>query len=171
MSPVGPARIVQISVSNGGVPKRAVPSARVTVLGLEGDAHRNIKHHGGLERAVCHFSLEAIRELQDEGHPVEPGSLGENVTIEGLDWNDVVPDARLRLGSAVVLEITRYTTPCFNIRPSFADGDYSRVSQKRHPGRSRLYARVLATGVIRTGDDARLEPKPEVARGRETPAS
>jgi len=149
-------RIVQLSVSSGGVPKRAVDRARVTALGVDGDAHRHLEHHGGPERAVCLFSLEAIRELQAEGHPLVPGALGENVTIEGLDWSAVQPSARLSLGDEVVLEITRYTTPCFNIRPAFRDGDYSRVSQKRHPGRSRVYARVVTTGTLRRGDPVRL---------------
>jgi MOSC domain-containing protein YiiM len=44
------ARVVQISVSAGGVPKRPVPAARVTTRGLEGDAQRDREHHGGLER-------------------------------------------------------------------------------------------------------------------------
>jgi MOSC domain-containing protein YiiM len=149
-------RIVQLSVSNGGVPKHAVETARVTPLGLEGDAHRNHEHHGGPERAVCLFAMEAILDLQAEGHPLVPGARGENVTIEGLDWSAVQPGTRLRLGDEVLLEITRYTTPCLNIRPAFRDGDYSRVSQKRHPGRSRVYARVVATGTVRRGDPARL---------------
>ena len=154
MSDVG--RIVQLSVSNGGVPKRAVPMARITPLGLEGDAHRDGEHHGGPERAVCLFAMEAIRELQAEGHPLVPGALGENVTLEGLDWSAVQPGTRLQLGDEVVLEVTRYTTPCFNIRPAFRGGDYSLVSQKRHPGRSRVYARVVATGMLHGGDPARL---------------
>ena len=154
MSEVG--RIVQLSVSNGGVPKRAVATARITRFGLEGDAHRNREHHGGPERAVCLFAMEAIRELQGEGHPLVPGALGENVTVEGLDWSAVQPGARLQLGDEVLLEVTRYTTPCFNIRPAFRGGDYSLVSQKRHPGRSRVYARVIATGTLRSGDPARL---------------
>lgn len=150
------ARIVQLSVSNGGVPKKAVESVRVTALGLEGDAHRNREHHGGPERAVCLFAMEAIRALQAEGHPLVPGALGENVTLEGLDWSAVQPGARVRLGAEVVVEITRYTTPCFHIRPAFRDGDYSLVSQNRHPGRSRVYARVLETGTVRRGDPAQL---------------
>jgi MOSC domain-containing protein YiiM len=150
------ARIVQLSVSNGGVPKKAVESVRVTPLGLEGDAHRNREHHGGPERAVCLFAMEAIRALQAEGHPLVPGALGENVTLEGLDWSAVQPGARVRLGAEVVVEITRYTTPCFHIRPAFRDGDYSLVSQNRHPGRSRVYARVLETGTVRRGDPAQL---------------
>jgi len=148
--------IVQLSVSSGGVPKHAVETARVTTLGLEGDAHRNREHHGGPERAICLFAMEAIRDLQAEGHPLVPGTLGENVTVEGLDWTAVQPGARLQLGDEVLLEITRYTTPCFNIRPAFRGGDYSLVSQKRHPGRSRVYARVVTTGTLRRGDPARL---------------
>jgi MOSC domain-containing protein YiiM len=147
-----PARIVQISVSSGGVPKRAIESARVTTEGVEGDAHRDLEHHGGPERAVCLYSMEAIRALIAEGHSVVPGALGENVTIEGLDWSAVAPGTRLRLGDAVLLEITRYTSPCFNIKAAFKDGEFARVSQKRHPGWSRVYARVLQSGAIRRGD-------------------
>ncbi len=75
MSDLG--RIVQLSVSNGGVPKRAVDTVRLTALGLDGDAHRDLEHHGGPERAVCLFAQEAIRELQVEdvaayGRGVQP---------------------------------------------------------------------------------------------------
>ena len=150
------AHIVQISVSAGGVPKLPVPFARVTELGLEGDAHRDMEHHGGPERALCLFALEQIRALQTEGHAVSPGAIGENLTIEGLDWERVTPGSRLELGDGVLIEVTRYTSPCFNIKKSFSDGDISRVSQKRHPGSSRVYARVLKTGGIKRGDTVRL---------------
>jgi MOSC domain-containing protein YiiM len=149
-------RVVQISVSPGGVPKLAVDRARVTALGLEGDGHRNREYHGGPERAVCLFALERIEALQAEGHPIAPGSIGENVTVEGVDWNSVEPGSRLGLGDAVIVEVTRYTSPCRNIAPSFRDGDYARVSQKHRPGDSRVYARVVAEGVIRAGDPVRL---------------
>ena len=150
------AIIAQISVSPGGVPKLPVPAARVTELGLEGDAHREIKVHGGPERALCLFSLERIRTLQAEGHTVSPGAIGENLTIEGLDWERVTPGRRLELGDGVVIEVTSYTAPCFNIKENFVDGDIARVSEKRHPGSSRVYARVLKTGDIRQGDPVRL---------------
>jgi MOSC domain-containing protein YiiM len=85
-----------------------------------------------------------------------PGALGENVTIEGIEWTRVVPGSRLQLGDAVTLEVTRYTSPCINIRPAFVHGEYSRVSEKRHPGWSRVYARVVIPGTVRTGDVVRL---------------
>lgn len=156
MSELG--RIVQISVSPGGVPKLRVEAARVTTEGVEGDAHRDREHHGGPERAVCLYSMDVIRALVAEGHAVEPGTLGENVTVEGLDWTRVEPGTRIRLGVEVLLEVTRYTTPCFNIKAAFVGGAFARVSQKRHPGWSRVYTRVLREGTIRTGDPAALVP-------------
>ena len=147
-------RIVQISVSPGGVPKRAVDAARITLDGVEGDAHRDHEHHGGPDRAVCLYSMDAIRALVAEGHVVAPGTLGENVTLEGLDWSSIEPGTCLRLGAGVLLEVTRYTSPCFNIKAAFVGGEFARVSQKRHPGWSRVYTRVLREGTIRTGDPA-----------------
>lgn len=131
-------------------------AVRVTPVGLEGDAHRDTEHHGGAERAVCVYALEAIRALQAEGHPIVPGALGENVTVEGVDWSSMVPGAHLLLGDGVLLQITRFTSPCANITAFFADGNYARVSEKRHPGWSRVYTRVLAPGTIRQGDPARI---------------
>jgi MOSC domain-containing protein YiiM len=145
-------RIASINVSAGGVPKRPVPTAEVTSLGLRGDAHRDIEHHGGPERALCLFSMELIDALSCDGHPIAPGAIGENITVEGIPWKTVEPGARYRLGDRVVIQITSYTSPCLNIRRNFLGHDYSRVGQKRHPGWSRVYARVLATGEIRCGD-------------------
>jgi len=150
-------RIVQVSVSTGGVPKNPVEHARVGTLGLEGDAHRDTEHHGGPERAVCLYALEAITALQHEGHRIAPGAIGENLTVEGIDWSAVIPGSRVRVGAEVVLEVTRYTSPCLNIAPVFRDRDYSRVSEKRHPGWSRVYARVLAEGTVRRGDRVSIE--------------
>ena len=151
-------RIVQISVSPGGVPKRPVESADVTAGGVAGDAQRDLEHHGGPDRALCLFPMELIRTLQAEGHPITPGQIGENLTVEGLDWDTVAPGVRLLLGEDVLVEVTRYTSPCGNIRAAFTGGNYARVSQKRHPGASRVYARVLRTGAIRRGDPVRLLP-------------
>jgi MOSC domain-containing protein YiiM len=161
-------RIVRINVSPGGVPKRPVPTARVTRAGIEGDAHRLAERHGGPERALCLFSLERIEALRAEGHPVEPGALGENLTVANLDWPLVQPDDVFRLGATVLVQITRFTSPCLNVRPAFLDGAYSRVSEKRHPGWSRVYARVLVPGEITVGDRverlAPAEARPGVSR-------
>src|SRR5436309_14975400 len=122
--------------------------ARVTTEGLEGDAQRDREHHGGRERAVCLYSIEAIERLQAEGHSIAPGSIGENVTVEGLDWSALVPGDHLLLGDHGLVQVTRYTSPSVNIQGSFKDGKFGRVSQQRHPGWSRVAAGVLGVGPI-----------------------
>jgi MOSC domain-containing protein YiiM len=148
--------IFQLNCSDGGVPKGRVEEAVVTETGLVGDHQAHHKIHGGPERALCLYSLERIEELQREGHPITPGSAGENVTVKGLDWSELKPGARLALGGEVVVEITSYTNPCNSITASFIKGDFRRISQKKHPGYSRLYARVISTGRLRVGQEVRL---------------
>jgi MOSC domain-containing protein YiiM len=145
------ARIVSINLSHGGVPKRPVERADVQPLGIVGDAQRHRRFHGGPDRALCLYSMEAIDALRAEGHPIEPGSTGENVTIAGLVWAAIAPGVRLSLGD-VEVEITGYANPCHQIQPSFLDGDSRRIDQRRHPGWSRVYCRILRAGVLRRGD-------------------
>jgi MOSC domain-containing protein YiiM len=142
----------QINVSDGGVPKRPVLEAKVTEEGVEGDRQRNLKVHGGPDRAVCLFSLELLERLQDEGHPIDAGSSGENLTLAGLEWGLIGPGVRLAVGPEVRLEVTSYTVPCSHNAPWFLDGDYQRISQKKNQGWSRVYAKVLKGGVVRPGD-------------------
>ena len=149
-------RIFQLNISAGGVPKLAVREGQVNELGMVGDEHRFPDIHGGPERALCLFSLERILELQAEGHPIFPGAVGENITIAGIDWQQVVPGAQLALGKEVLLEITSYTSPCNTIPASFVEGQYQRISQKLHPGWSRVYARVLRAGALRVGQKIEL---------------
>jgi MOSC domain-containing protein YiiM len=152
-------RIASVNVSQGGVPKLPVACARITEAGIAGDRQRNLRYHGGPDRALCLWSLELIEALRDEGHPVFPGSAGENVTVSGVDWSHVVPGARLRLGP-VLVEVTSYTAPCRTIRASFALWRTSRISQEKHPGWSRVYARVLEVGEAAAGDPVAVELVP-----------
>ena len=150
--------LVSINTSKGGVPKRRVGDARVSRLGLQSDAQDDEKNHGGPERAVCVYSLDKIRALQQEGHPIDVGTAGENVTVEGIDWGLVVPGARIRLGEEVLLEVAAFTVPCKTIMASFIDGKFVRISERLHPGWSRVYARVLTEGEIRFGDHVEVTP-------------
>ncbi|MBI3743039.1 MAG: MOSC domain-containing protein [Chloroflexi bacterium] len=149
------ATIHQLNVSKGGVPKTAIPQAMLSALGLEGDGFANPKFHGGPDRALCLYALERIEALQVEGHSIFPGAIGENVTTVGLDWNLVVPGARLALGDCLI-EIVRYTTPCMTTG-RFVSGDLKRYHHEHNPGWSRVYARVLTGGLLRVGDPVRIE--------------
>ncbi len=156
----GPLRlqgvVVQLSISPGGVPKLPVARTVIGLLGLEHDAHRD-PGHGGPERAVCLYSLDRIEELRQEGHAIFPGSAGENVTISGLDWAQIKVGTKFTIGPEVVLEVTRYTTPCLNIAASFVDGKFARILHDQHPGFSRVYAKVVHDGPVRVGDAVVVE--------------
>jgi MOSC domain-containing protein YiiM len=145
-------RITSLNCSVGGVPKSPVASVEITAAGLAGDRQRNLKVHGGPDRAVCLLAQEIIDELAVQGHPIRPGSTGENITIAGLDWSTLVPGVRLMLANTVVLEITSFTAPCSNIAKSFVNGAIACLDQKKNPGRARLYARVLVPGQVAVGD-------------------
>jgi MOSC domain-containing protein YiiM len=123
----------------------------VTESGVSGDRQADGRYHGGVDRAVTLFSLERIDLLRAEGHPIGIGTTGENLTISRVAWDGLQPGARLRIG-AVELELTKFASPCEKIAGSFAGGDFTRLSEKLHPGWSRLCARVVRGGTVRTGD-------------------
>jgi MOSC domain-containing protein YiiM len=146
-----------INVSNGGVPKLSRQTVAVRATGLDGDRQRDLRSHGGPDRAVCLYSLELIDALRAEGHPITAGAIGENLTIAGVPWAGMTPGVRLDIGD-VSLELTSYANPCRNIAGSFLQGQMLRVSETRHPGWSRVYARVLREGVITVGDTVMIGP-------------
>ncbi len=156
--PLVRAHVARINTSPGGVPKRPVGSARVGRLGLEGDAHTDRTVHGGPFRAVCLYSMEAIDRVRADGHPIFPGSVGENLTLEGLELSTLATGDRLAIGDELVLEVTTPASPCETIRESFLEDRISRISIRTHPLDSRLYARVLAEGTVTTGDPVRVLP-------------
>lgn len=146
-----PGSVCGIHVSNGGVPKHPLETAAISRTGLAGDRQQDPRHHGGPDRAVVLYSLELIQDLRAEGHPIAPGSIGENLTVTGLDWLALHPGVRLQIND-VVLEITRAAEPCRKLTASFAGGRFSRVSETANPGWSRWCAKVLQEGTVKVDD-------------------
>jgi MOSC domain-containing protein YiiM len=147
------ARVVQLARSDGGAPKLAITEAHAGKLGLEGDRQKHTKFHGGPDRALCLFSLEVIDALRAEGHPISPGSTGENVTIEGLDWASLRAGTRIELGDDVLVELTAEADPCKQIAASFVGRRFGRLAA---PGQMRWYCRVIRPGLLRVGMPVRL---------------
>lgn len=145
-------RVQSINVSDGGVPKLPIRAAVIGSDGLAGDVQADRRYHGGPDKAVCLFSLEVIERFQAEGHPIAPGSAGENLTVAGIDWTAVTAGTQLRIGDDVLLEIVYPATPCSKNAQWFTDRDFRRMDFDRHPGQSRMYARVLAGGAVAEGD-------------------
>ena len=147
--------MVSVNVSPGGVPKLPIERARVSPAGVEGDRQRFLEFHGGPERAVSIYSFDLIEALRKEGHPIGVGTTGENLTLAGLDWSLVVLGATLRIGEAEV-EITAYASPCRTIAGSFIGRRMGRISEVKHHGWSRVYARVHLAGAVWRDCVARL---------------
>ena len=143
--------LVSINVSPGGVPKLPVHEALITATGVAGDRQKDLKWHGGPGRAVSLLAMAVIRELQAVGHPIVPGSTGENLTLDGFAAEDLRPGLRLRIGAAE-LELTIWLPPCAKIGGSFVGRRHSTLDDKHHPCRSRIGARVLVDGLVRMGD-------------------
>lgn len=148
--------VFQINLSDGGVPKLPVLSAQVTLQGLTGDRQRNLKYHGGPDRAVCLYAVERVLALQAQGHPVYPGATGENLTLSGVDWAQAVPGVLMRIGEEVCIELTGYADPCPDLLPYFTNGANHLIDQEKYPGWSRLYARVLQPGTIKVADTVKV---------------
>ena len=145
-------KIISININeNGGVPKFSVEKAFIGKFNVKGDKQKDTIHHGGLDRAVCLYSIDLIKELNKEGHPIYIGSTGENITIEGLDWETLKTGLKIKLGE-VEIQLTGPTAPCKTIAKSFKKKQFLRISEKIHPGWSRWYGKVLKEGVVNCND-------------------
>jgi MOSC domain-containing protein YiiM len=143
--------VVQINASDGGVPKQPIPLATIDHGGVVGDRQRDRKHHGRPFQALCLWSTEVLDALVAEGHPIGPGSAGENLTVSGIDWAALRPGTRLRIGTAVA-EISFPATPCAHQTRWFSDGDFGRIDHDRNPHLTRWYAWVREPGEVHPGD-------------------
>jgi hypothetical protein len=148
--------VAVLARGSGGVPKNRVDRVDVDFGGVVGDTQRTRQHHGRPFQALCLWSTEVIDALRAQGHPIAPSLAGENITLTGLPWADVVPGVSMRIGT-VLCQVSGIATPCRQNAPWFLDGDFRAMSDERGPV-SRMYATVLEPGSITVGDEALLEP-------------
>ena len=152
--------IHSVNVSHeGGVPKLPVKAAIVRYEGVEGDHNRFRTERRGSDpgRAVNIFSLERIQELQIEGHSIGVGTTGENLTIEGIDWDELDVGTTLKVGNATI-ELSEPCAPCSKIGGSFEGRDFSRIDHDKEVGWSRWSARVVEEGDVSVGDPVSVVP-------------
>lgn len=137
--------VLAVCVGGGGIPKHVVQEARVTLLGLVGDRQR-FPFHGGPHRAVCLFSIEDYQSLRRDGVACDsPGSFGENVLTEGLDFRRLVADDELVIGEEVRIAIHDVREPCKTLKS--VDARFPSLML----GRSGFVCRVVTPGTIRAG--------------------
>lgn len=153
------ATIVQVNISPGGLPKRAIASGFAGELGLEGDEHAHPGIHGGPTKAILLIASETVDEFVRRGYPLFYGALGENLTTRGLDVRTLRIGDRLRAGGAL-LEITQPRGPCTQLDiygPTLKNEIYDVRVKQRDPssprwGMSGFYFRVVEPGAMQPGD-------------------
>ena len=134
----------------GGVPKPRVDLIEIETLGIRNEIIRDKKHHGGAEKAVCIISEEVIHDLRDQGHPISGGTTGENILLS-VPYDALNPGVLLEF-EQVTLEITMAASPCKTIADSFINQEFNLLSDKKYPGKTRWYARVLSEGTVYDGE-------------------
>jgi MOSC domain-containing protein YiiM len=147
------------------MPKRAVGgSVQVRPLGLAGDEQADPSIHGGLEKAVYAYPAEhypfwqAAREKHGQGRiddSLPPGSLGENLTVQGLLESDLWAGDVLKFPHCELLvRIPR--EPCYKFNAAMGFTRASRLMAQS--GYCGFYLSVLTPGTLSAGESFELLP-------------
>lgn len=162
------ARISQLSVKprvpgEHGLPKHPVPTLRVGPEGAEGDHnnYRSRKLPGDRDQALLLVTEDLLATLGQEGWPVAPGDLGENLTLAGVREAELAPGVELRIGPVAII-VTKPCDPCTELYTLPYVGDL-RGSEflETTMGRRGWYARVLEGGTLGVGDPVLVVAKLE----------
>lgn len=137
-----------------GISKQpAAGDVAIAASGIAADVQVDRTHHGYPAMALHHMPAENHAWLRQHfGDPARlagPGSLGENISTQGLTEHDVLIGDRFRLGSALI-EVTQPRQPCATIERHLEIR--GAVKAMVAAGRSGWFYRVLEPGSARAGD-------------------
>tara|TARA_B100000427_G_C15427420_1_gene559156 strand:- start:364 stop:849 length:486 start_codon:yes stop_codon:yes gene_type:complete len=137
-----------------GLPKVSTKTAIVTKLGLEGDFNnfRSNKKGNDPDMAIMILSYDIIKNLNEEGWPVKPGDLGENIMVKGIEYSDFSPKKKYKIDK-VEIKISFACDPCMTLQnlPYIGEKNINTFI-KILMNRRGWYARVLKPGKIQKGD-------------------
>ena len=144
----------------------------VQALGLDGDQVGNTRVHGGPEKAIYAYPLTGYAtwraEFPDIADRFEPGAMGENLVVDGLDETILCLGDVIRCGTAT-LQIAQIREPCSTFAAAMSTTRV--VKAMVRSGRCGWYFRVLEGGTIAPGDghDVIERPNPAWPISRFTP--
>ena len=145
----------------------------VRPLGLAGDEHADLVHHGGLSKAVYAYPSEHLAfwqtvraqaqvALWDE--PLLPGMLGENLLLQGVREHELWIGDRLRLPGCVLV-VSEPRMPCNKFSGVMGFAQAARLMTQS--GYCGAYLAVLLPGTLQAGESFTLEPGPREVSLRE----
>jgi MOSC domain-containing protein YiiM len=132
---------------------KAPVAGRVAVRGvnLEGDDQADRRVHGGPDKAVYAYAVEDYDWWATElGHPLEPGTFGENLTVRGINLGDQVIGTRVAAGTAR-FAVAQPRQPCFKLGMRMGDAEF--VDRFDAAARFGAYFRILRDGDVGAGDE------------------
>ena len=136
-----------------GLPKHAVPRLRISRSGAEGDYnhYRATDLKGDPEQALLLVTEDLLAQLNAGGWPVQPGDLGENLTLGGIPEAALGPGIRLGI-DGIEIEVTKACDPCTNLyHLPYVGKEKGPAFLKATVGRRGWYAKVVTPGVIESG--------------------
>ncbi len=127
--------------------------------GLEGDVQADRTVHGGVDMAVYAYAREELDWWEGElERPLEHGTFGENLTVEGIEVTCALVGERWRIG-AVLCEVSAPRIPCFKLGVRMGEPRFLKRFAKAL--RTGAYLRVLEPGTIGAGDAIEVVERPE----------
>lgn len=134
-------------------------AARMSSLGVAGDAQADTRVHGGPEKAVLAYATEhydSWRTVLDPGE-LGPGAFGENLAVTGFAETTVAIGDVWAVGSAR-LQVSQPRGPCWKLVRKFRREDL--VERVLENGFTGWYLRVLEEGVVQAGDVVTVVDRP-----------
>lgn len=109
------------------------------------------RYHGGIDKAVYAYNADYYpfwtQLFPNINH--DYGMMGENITISGMNENEIRIGAKYQIGEAEI-EVSQPRQPCFKLGIRFQD--QSVLKKFIQSGYSGIYFRVLKEGVVTIGD-------------------
>jgi MOSC domain-containing protein YiiM len=133
-----------------GAAKKPVAKAMLRFENFEGDGQADRVNHGGLEKAVCVYPFDHYPYWKERlGLDLQPGAMGENLTVGGALETAVCVGDVFRIGEAVV-QVSQPRMPCAKV----AAKNGSRMLPKLmvSTGYTGFYIRVLTEGLVAADD-------------------
>lgn len=110
--------------------------------GIEGDR----KAGRAPKRQINIMSYEMLETLKEEGFKTDPGQMGEQIIVRGVDVEALQRGDRLQLGESAVVEVNFLREPCtwFELIQS--------KTMAEAEGRVGILVSVIESGLVHVGD-------------------
>lgn len=128
-------------------------------MGLGGDEIADLKHHGGVEKAVFAYPIVHYDYWKEELdlESIGIGAMGENLAVQHMDELTVCIGDTYQLGDAVI-QVSQPRQPCWKPARRFRRLDFA--LQIQQSGKTGWYFRVLKEGEVQGNTAMQLLERP-----------